>query len=299
MFLIAIFIKSSIYFPNINVVIFVCKGFSLVSMKEVIMIETNKEFVLSIQGLQKYYGANHVLKGIDLTVNRGQIIGYIGPNGAGKSTTIKILLGLEDDYSGKIEIFGEDLSKHSVEYKRKIGYVPEMADLYDNLTASEYLIFIAELYGMDKRRADQKSQSLMEIFGLLDVYHNRISSFSKGMRQKVLIISSLLHNPELLFLDEPINGLDANSVMVFKEILAQLALQGKTIFYSSHIMDVVEKISSRIVLINDGRIAADGSFHELKEQNEEGTLEEIFNQLTGFNESKKLAEEFVSVIQEV
>ncbi|MDP4083340.1 MAG: ABC transporter ATP-binding protein [Bacillota bacterium] len=242
---------------------------------------------------------NSVLKGIDLTVYRGQIIGYIGPNGAGKSTTIKILLGLEDDYSGKIEIFGEALSSYSVEYKRKVGYVPEMADLYDNLSACEYLTFIGELYGMDKKKADQKSQALMKIFGLEEVYHNRISSFSKGMRQKVLIISSLLHNPELLFLDEPINGLDANSVMIFKEILSQLAAQGKTIFYSSHIMDVVEKISSRIIVIYDGKIAADGSFDELREQNEEGTLEGIFNQLTGFNESKKLAKEFVSLIQEV
>jgi ABC-2 type transport system ATP-binding protein len=139
----------------------------------------------------------------------------------------------------------------------------------------------------------------MKIFGLEDVYHNRISSFSKGMKQKVMIISSLLHNPELLFLDEPINGLDANSVMVFKEILAQLAAHGKTILYSSHIMDVVEKISSRIILINDGTIVADGSFDELKEQNKEGTLEGIFNHLTGFNEYKVLAEEFVSVVQEV
>lgn len=151
---------------------------------------------------------------------------------------------------------------------------------------------------MDVQAVEEKAERLMRVFGLADVYHSRISSYSKGMRQKVLIISSLLHNPDLLFLDEPLSGLDANSVMVFKEILAILADQGKTIFYSSHIMDVVEKISNRIILIQDGNIVADGSFNELKEQNKEGTLEQIFNQLTGFNEYKVLAEEFVSIVQE-
>jgi ABC-2 type transport system ATP-binding protein len=259
----------------------------------------NIETVLSLKNLKKNYGTNEILKGIDLSVNRGQIIGYIGPNGAGKSTTIKILLGLEGNYSGKVEVFGEEITDTSINYKRKIGYVPEIAELYDNLTAHEYLTFIGELYGLDQRAADKKAQKLMEIFGLEEVYFSRISSYSKGMRQKVLIISSLLHNPDLLFLDEPLSGLDANSVMIFKEIMAQLAAQGKTIFYSSHIMDVVEKISNRIILINDGKIVADGSFNELKEQNKEGTLEQIFNQLTGFDQYKAIAEEFVSIVQEV
>lgn len=266
-----------------------------------ISIELNRKqnVVLSITDLEKHYGMKNVLKGINLTVYRGQIIGYIGPNGAGKSTTIKILLGLEGDYNGKVEIFGKEVTEKNSDYKRKIGYIPEIAELYDNLTAMEYLTFVGELYGMDLQAANEKAQKLMKVFGLEEVYHSRIASYSKGMRQKVLIISSLLHNPDLLFLDEPLSGLDANSVMVFKEILAILAAQGKTIFYSSHIMDVVEKISNRIILINDGKIVADGSFNELKEQNMEGTLEQIFNQLTGFNQYKGLAEEFVSIVQEV
>ncbi|MBV7506280.1 ABC transporter ATP-binding protein [Bacillus sp. sid0103] len=262
-------------------------------------LNRKQEVVLSIKDLEKNYDRKNVLKGINLTVYRGQIIGYIGPNGAGKSTTIKILLGLEGDYNGKVEIFGEEVTEKNIDYKRKIGYIPEIAELYDNLTAMEYLTFVGELYGMDFHAADEKAQRLMKVFGLEEMYHARIASYSKGMRQKVLIISSLLHNPDLLFLDEPLSGLDANSVMVFKEILAILAAQGKTIFYSSHIMDVVEKISNRIILINDGKIVADGSFKELKEQNREGTLEQIFNQLTGFNQYKGLAEEFVSIVQEV
>lgn len=258
-----------------------------------------EDVILEINNLRKSYGPKSVLNGVSFGVKRGEIIGYIGPNGAGKSTTVKIMLGIEDDYSGQVNIFGRDISDGDIEYKRKIGYVPEIAEVYDNLTGQEYLTFVGELYGLDSDFASDKAKSLMELFGVGEVYHSRIASYSKGMRQKLLIISSLLHNPELLFFDEPINGLDANSVMIFKEIMAQLAEQGKTIFYSSHIMDVVEKISSRIILLHDGRIAADGTFDELKQQNKEGSLERIFNQLTGFSEHKELGARFVSVVREM
>ena len=253
--------------------------------------------VLSLKGLTKWYGDKLVLDHINLDVYEGQIIGYIGPNGAGKSTTVKIMLGLETSYSGEVEIFGQNIKESGVAYKKRIGYVPEAADLYDSLTAREYLTFTGELYGLTADAADYKARLLMRVFELEEVYDSRISSYSKGMKQKVLLISSLLHDPDILFLDEPINGLDANSVMVFKEILAQLAAQGKTIFYSSHIMEVVQKISSRILLLNDGKIVADGSFEQLREKNKEGSLEEIFNQLTGFNEHQHLAEDFVQIVQ--
>lgn len=258
-----------------------------------------EEAILTITDLKKDYGEKAVLKGVSLKVNRGEVIGYIGPNGAGKSTTVKLMLGIEGDYSGEIRIFGQDIADEKSEYKRKIGYVPEIAEVYDNLTGHEYLTFIGELYGLKFDFADYKAKSLMELFGIGEVYHSRIASYSKGMRQKLLIISSLLHNPELLFFDEPINGLDANSVMIFKDIMTQLAAQGKTIFYSSHIMDVVEKISSRIILLHDGKIAADGSFEELKRQNAEGSLEQIFNQLTGFSEHQERATRFVSIVEEM
>lgn len=255
--------------------------------------------VLTITNLTKCYGNKEILKGIDLHVSRGEIIGYIGPNGTGKSTTIKIILGMIDDYGGEIKLFGENIQQGSIEYKRRIGYVPEIADVYDNLSGYEYLTFIGQLYGLNLDTAANKSQTLMELFGVGEAYHSRISSYSKGMRQKLLIISSLLHNPDVLFLDEPINGLDANSVMIFKEILAQLAAQGKTIFYSSHLMDVVEKISSRIILLNDGKVVADGTFAELQADNASGSLEGIFNQLTGFDNYKEIGEQFVTVVQEV
>lgn len=257
------------------------------------------DVTVEIRNLSMSYGTKKVLRGIDLDIHKGEIIGYIGANGAGKSTTIKILLGIVQGYTGDVKVFGKDISKDKLEYKRKIGYIPEIAEIYDNLTAREYLTFIGELYGISFDKADKKAEKLMDLFGIRDSYNSRISSYSKGMKQKVLIISSLLHNPDILFLDEPLSGLDANSVMVVKEILFHLSKQGKTIFYSSHIMDVVEKISNRIILLNQGQVVADGSFNELKENSKEGSLEEIFNQLTGFNQHEAIAQEFVAIVEEV
>ncbi|GGE44766.1 ABC transporter ATP-binding protein [Pullulanibacillus camelliae] len=256
--------------------------------------------VLVVEDLYKSYDGMYVLNGVNLKVSSGEIIGYIGPNGAGKSTTVKVMLGLTEDYTGRITIFNQDIASGDVAYKRRIGYVPETAELYDSLTAFEYLRFVGQLYGLQEDPVTSKAKKLLELFGLdEDVLHSRISSYSKGMRQKVLIVSSLLHNPDLLFFDEPISGLDANSVMIFKEILSALASQGKTIFYSSHIMDVVEKISHRIILLNEGRIVADGSFEALQAKGQQGSLEEIFNQLTGFDRHRDIAQDFVAVVQEV
>ncbi|MEF2968290.1 ABC transporter ATP-binding protein [Paenibacillus sp. M1] len=259
----------------------------------------NSAPVITVRDLRMKFGDRYVLNGIDLEAYPGQIIGYIGPNGAGKSTTVKIMLGLVEGYTGEVSVLGASPSDGSVEYKKRIGYVPEVADIYDTLTAREYLTFIGELYGVPADEAESKAYRLMERFGLKEVFDVRIATFSKGMKQKVLLISSLLHNPDILFLDEPLSGLDANSVMVVKEVLALLAAQGKTIFYSSHIMDVVEKISHRIILLADGRIVADGSFEQLKGQVSGGSLEQIFNQLTGFNEHQDIAEQFVAIVQEV
>lgn len=260
-------------------------------------METNQ--ILEIIDLKKSFGEKQVLKGINLKINKGSIIGYIGPNGAGKSTTVKIIMGLVTGYTGEIRIFGEDISKDDGSYKKKIGYVPEVPEIYDSLTGKEYLTLIAQLYDIDYDKADDKARKLMDILGIADVYEKRISSYSKGMKQKLILISSLIHDPEILFLDEPLSGLDANSVMIIKEILSYLAKEGKTIFYSSHIMEVVEKISDRIILINNGEIVADGNFEELKSNYKESSLESIFNGVTGFHQYKELAENFISVVKEV
>ena len=255
------------------------------------------EKVIEIRNLNKSYGSKQVLKDINLDIYKGEIIGYIGPNVAGKSTTVKIILGLVGEYYGEITIQGQDIKSGDVSYKKKIGYVPETAEIYENLTAREYLTFVGELYGMEYEVVDNIAEKLMGLFGIKEVYDNRMTSYSKGMKQKVLIISSLLNNPDILFLDEPLSGMDANSVMVFKEVLEELAKEGKTIFYSSHIMEVVEKLSNRIILINDGQIVADGSFEELKSKSLSGSLESIFNELTGFDEHESIAKEIVASLK--
>ncbi|MBO3444326.1 ABC transporter ATP-binding protein [Clostridium sp. CCUG 7971] len=255
--------------------------------------------VIFIKDLKMSFEGKEVLKGIDLEVDKGSIIGYIGPNGAGKSTTVKIILGLVEGYTGVVKIFGEDISQEDEKYKKRIGYVPEVAETYESLTAREYLTFIGQLYGLKYDTADKKAYELMDILGVKESYNSRIESFSKGMKQKVIIISSLMHNPDILFLDEPLSGLDANSVMIIKEIMLSLKEEGKTIFYSSHIMEVVEKISDRIILLDDGNIVADGNFDDLKERVHQKSLEQIFNQLTGFSEHKELAQKFISVMKEV
>jgi len=252
--------------------------------------------IIEIKDLNMSYGVNHVLKGVNMTIYPGQIIGYIGPNGAGKSTTVKIMLGLIDSYSGNVNIFGEDIRLESMAYKKRIGYVPESGEIYDSLTAREYLTFLGSLYQIDEEIIETRGRELTEIFGIYENFDSRIASYSKGMKQKLMIISSMIHNPDILFLDEPISGLDANSVIVFKEILKGLASRGKTIFYSSHIMEVVEKLSDRIILLSDGIIAADGSFEELQNSSFDGSLQDIFNKVTGFSNHKDIAESFITAI---
>ncbi|MGZ3887420.1 MAG: ABC transporter ATP-binding protein [Flavisolibacter sp.] len=239
------------------------------------------EPVISIQHLFKNYGNTPVLKDINLEVYPGQVIGYIGPNGAGKSTTVKILCGLITDFDGVVKVKGLDLKKDTLAIKKMIGYVPEMAELYDVLTPLEYLKFSGALYGIAAAVSDERIMRMMEAFGLEGQVNQRMDSFSKGMKQKVLIASGLLHNPDIIILDEPLSGLDANSVIVIKELISKLARDGKTIFYCSHMMDVVEKVSDRIVLIDKGNIIANGTFEELKQQQGNQSLEQIFAHLTG------------------
>ena len=253
--------------------------------------------IIRISHLNKSYGSQPVLKDINLEVHPGQVIGYIGPNGAGKSTTIKILTGLIPDFEGDIEIFGKNLRTDLLEIKRHIGYVPEAAELYDMLTPMEFLNFAGKLYEMPEDQISQRASRLLQFFGLEKSENKRMDSFSKGMKQKVLLISGVLHNPDILFLDEPLSGLDANAVIQVKEIIARLARDGKTIFYSSHMMDVVEKVASRILLINEGKIIADGTVEELKHSSNE-SLERIFANLTGHADDTDSSEEFLRAFKD-
>jgi ABC-2 type transport system ATP-binding protein len=250
--------------------------------------------VLRLEHVSKSFGSKDVLKDINFSVNSGEIIGYIGSNGAGKTTTIKIILGLIDDYQGDVFIFGEKV-KGQFEYKKRIGYVPEVSDMYDNLTAYEYLSFIGMLYGIGEDKAVKKGKEMMSVFGIDDAINGRIHTFSKGMRQKLSIITGMIHNPDILFLDEPLGGIDANSVLVFKEVLKNLKKEGKTIFYSSHILEVVEKLSDRILLINEGEIVIDGTVADVMSMQSDSSLESIFNYVTGFHDYEVLAKKFTDV----
>lgn len=236
--------------------------------------------LIQIRNLSKSYGDKIVLKGLSLDIFPGQVIGYIGPNGAGKSTTVKILTGLIPDFSGEVLINGLNMAEHPQEIKKLIGYVPENAEIYDVLSPTEYLDFIGKLYGMEEGLLQERSSKLLAAFGLGAVLDDRMDTFSKGMRQKVLLIAGIIHDPKIIVLDEPLSGLDANAVIMIKELIMRLSQEGKTIFYCSHMMDVVEKVSDRILLINKGEIIADGSFESLK-QNHSDTLERIFSKLTG------------------
>ncbi|MFO7896997.1 MAG: ABC transporter ATP-binding protein [Candidatus Cloacimonadales bacterium] len=257
------------------------------------------ETVIKIRDLKFKYALDDVdiLKDINLDIKRGQVIGYIGPNGAGKTTTLKLMLNLQKGFSGRIEILGHDISRDNFEYKYKIGYVPENVDLYENLTGYELLDFFGKIYKVPELKLEEKIRALAALLEIEDSLSEQISTYSKGMKQKILLISALLHNPEIIFLDEPLNGLDANSVQILKSLLTKLAKAGKTIFYSSHLMDVVEKISDRIILIQAGEIIADGTFAEIQELSKSGSLEMAFGNLTGFTKSETVANDFISIIE--
>ena len=240
--------------------------------------------VISVRGLHKSYLNKVVLAGVDLVVDAGQIIGYIGANGAGKSTTIRILAGLDNRFEGEVRVLGHDVKADPLAVKRRIGYIPEAAEMYELLTPPEFYELVGGLQDLPLDVTLKRAKKLEEYLQLSYGNKQRIDTFSKGMKQKTLLISGLLHDPEIIFLDEPLAGLDANSVIRVKDLLQQLAGRGKTIFYSSHIMEVVEKISDRIILLDQGRVAAHGTFAEISAQvkaDEGDSLEQLFSELTG------------------
>ncbi len=236
---------------------------------------------IRLVGLKKAYGLTTVLDGIDLEVRPGQVVGYIGPNGAGKSTTIKILMGLLDDFHGTVEVGGLDVRTETLVVKSLVGYVPESAQLYEVLSMREHLLLVSRLQGLDDELGMARAETLMDAFGLLPRMDTRLGTLSRGQRQKVMLAGALLHDPEVLFLDEPLSGLDVASTILVKTLIRALADAGKTVFYSSHIMDVVERVCDRIVILSGGRIVADGSYEELSAQREGGSLESLFAELTG------------------
>jgi ABC-2 type transport system ATP-binding protein len=250
--------------------------------------------MIRTEALSKNYGDVHALKNLDLVVEPGEILGFLGPNGAGKSTTVKILTGLIRPTAGRALVAGLDVVERPLEVKKRIGYVPETPALYESLTADEYLEFVACLHHLDLGTATTRRAELLELFGLGEEAGGRLATFSKGMRQKVVLSSALIHNPDVLILDEPLDGLDANTALIVKELLKKMAGQGKTILFSSHILEVVERMCTRIVIIQNGHQVASGTSAEIVHSTNARSLEEAFSKLTGVRDVGQVTAEFLA-----
>jgi len=253
------------------------------------MIETNR--------LTKRYGGRTAVEDLTFRVEPGTIFGLLGPNGAGKSTTVKVLTGLLRPSSGSASVAGFSVLDCPLEVKSRLGYVPESGALYESLTPGEYLEMVACLHHLEPRTARYRMDELLDMFEILGQKSQRMTEFSKGMKQKVLVSAALLHKPDVLFLDEPLNGLDANAAMVFKELLKKLAAQGKAILFCSHILEVVERICSRILIINDGKRIIEGSAAEICSSNGSATLEQAFAQITGSRDAGQITADLLAALE--
>jgi ABC-2 type transport system ATP-binding protein len=236
--------------------------------------------MIEVEGLRHAYGTKAVLDGVSFRVGPGEIVGYLGPNGAGKSTTIRILLGLLEPLEGTVRVLGLDPAAEPQRVRSMVGYVPESGALYETLTPVEYLTLVGRLQGLEEAATAARAEELLGAFDLRVVSGKRMTTFSKGMKQKVVIAASLIHAPRVLFLDEPLNGLDANATVTVKEVIRGLAARGTTVFYSSHLMDVVERVSDRVIVIDRGRVVADGDVAALRARSGDATLEALFQRLT-------------------
>ncbi len=254
--------------------------------------ESGGAFAIEFRDLARSFGDIEAVRGVNLKIPHGQICGYLGPNGAGKTTTVKMATGMITPTSGTALINGIDIVKNPIQAKLMIGVVPETGALYETLTPIEYLALVGRLYHLERDAALEKASVFLELFGITDSSERIMTGFSRGMRQKVLISAALMHNPDILFLDEPLAGLDANTAVVLKELLRELASQGKTIFYCSHVLDVVEKVCDRVVILTEGEVVADGGVEELKEMTHRASLEDAFTKLTSEGDLNAIVKAF-------
>ena len=252
---------------------------------------------ITVQGLTKTYGATAALDSASFTVPPGQVCGYLGPNGAGKSTTVKILTGLLRPSGGTASVAGFDVVQQPLEVKKRIGYVPETGAVYSTLSANEYLAVVGALHEMPEELVAERSRRMLELFSIADAADRRLDTLSKGQRQKVVISAALLPDPEVILFDEPLSGLDANAARAVKDIVRGLADRGKTVLYCSHILDIVERLCERVIILNRGKIVADGATSELLGAGaRRETLENVFRNLTTSSEHENLAAAFVDVV---
>lgn len=253
--------------------------------------------MLEARNLTRRFSGVTAVRDVSFQIVPGEILGYLGPNGSGKTTTVNMLVGLLEPTSGTVLFRGADIRDDLVAYRTRLGYVPEEPSLYPFLTAREYLQLVGRLRRLDAPTIERRSRNLLQLFGLDCDGYSPLRSYSKGMRQKVLISAALMHNPDVLIFDEPLSGLDVSAAMVVRCLFRALADSGKTILYSSHVLEAVEKLCSRVVVLNRGEMVANDSVEHLRERMARGSLEEVFATLVVRDDPERIARDMVDAVQ--
>jgi ABC-2 type transport system ATP-binding protein len=252
--------------------------------------------MLDVRHITKRYGGLTAVNDVSFSVKPGEVLGYLGPNGSGKSTTVKMITGLMPPTTGTIAFDGQDIADDLIGYKAQVGYVPEEAHVYTYLTGPEYLRLTGRLRGLPEARLEKKITEFLKIFGLDADYHAPLTAFSKGMRQKILLSAALLHNPRVVVLDEPVSGLDVSTALVLRSVVESLAKDDRIIFYSSHELDTVERISTRVIILSHGRVVADDSAAKLRELMHAPSLESVFSQLAVQEDLGRIADRVIEAM---
>ena len=252
--------------------------------------------MLELRHISKRFSGSLAVDNVSFCARPGEITGYLGPNGSGKSTTMKIVVGLIDATSGEITFNGHSIQQDAIGWKQRLGYVPEEPHLYAHLSGVEYLVMVGQLRGLPVRAAAERIDGLLRLLALYDDRHLSISAYSKGMRQKVLLAASLLHNPELLLLDEPFTGLDITSALVLRSLIQELAARGKVVLFSSHELETVERVCSHVVILHRGKVVADDSIARLRALMAVSTLEDIFAQLASEQDTAAVSRQIADLI---
>jgi ABC-2 type transport system ATP-binding protein len=245
--------------------------------------------------LSKHFSGVRVVKDVSFTIHPGEIVGYLGPNGSGKTTTARMLAGLIEPSSGRVEYGGRNIRDDLVAFRRQLGYIPEEPYLYPFLSGTEYLHLIGRLREMPERLLTKKIETFLELFGLTAAADQSIASYSKGMRQKIVISSALMHDPSVVLFDEPETGLDVSTTLMLRHLVRTLAARGKAILYSSHILEVVERVCDRVIVLHKGDMVADDSIERLRTLLSRSSLEGVFSQLVVREDPEQLARQLADV----
>jgi len=253
--------------------------------------------MLRLEGVSKSYGALPAVRDISFSARRGEVLGYLGPNGSGKSTTVKMVAGLLTPTKGRITFDGRDIEDDPLAHRDRVGYVPETPHLYSYLTGPEYLSLVGGLRQMPAQRVDEKVERFLQAFELEGDRYQPIASYSKGMKQKISLAAALLHDPEIVILDEPSSGLDVGSTLILKQLIKSLASDGKLVLYSSHVLEIVEQVCDRAVILRDGELVAEGSVAELSSLMKEPSLEHVFKKLAKQRDEKEAAQDLLAAMK--